>query len=73
MKTSSWAQTPVASRLASAIMRAPLSRTAAISARRCWIRLSRVTISHPRAATIGIQASSVVAGVATGEGGRSRL
>ena len=50
----------------------PLSFTAAISARCGWIRLSRVTMSHPSVATCGIHTSSLAAGSAMGQAGRSR-
>lgn len=56
----------------SAIIFAPFSRTAAISARWSWIRLSLVMINHWRSATSGIQTRSNVAGSVIGHGGRVR-
>jgi hypothetical protein len=56
----------------SAIIFAPFSRTAAISARWSWIRLSLVMINHWRSATSGIQTRSSVAGSLIGHGGRVR-
>lgn len=72
-RTSSWAQVPIASRPARATMRAPLSRTAAISARFTAMLLSRVMISQSRRVTSGIQPGSNVAGEAIGHASRRRL
>ena len=73
MNTSSWPHFVLASRWLRATIFAPLSRTALISFRFSMILLSRVMISHPLAATTGIQSSSSASGLAIGQGGRCRL
>ena len=73
MNTSSWPHLVCASRWLRATIFALFSRTAVISFRFWMIMLSRVTISHPRAATSGIQSVSSTLGLAMGQGSLRRL
>jgi hypothetical protein len=73
MNTSSWLHLVWASRWLRATILALFSRMAAISFRFWTIMLSRLAISHPRAATSGIQSVSSSAGRAMGHGARCRL
>jgi hypothetical protein len=61
-ETSIWARRSVASSAARFTIRAPLERTASISARWSWMRWSRVMMSHSWRAVWGIQTASSVAG-----------
>ncbi len=73
MNTSSWPYLVWASRWLSAAIFALFSRMAAISFGFWMIMLSRVMISHPLAATSGIQSVSSTSGLAIGQGALSRL
>jgi hypothetical protein len=72
-RTSNWAQAPIASAPARATIRAPLSRTAAISARLAAMLWSRVMTSQPWRVTSEIQAVSGTDVEVTGQLGRVRL
>jgi hypothetical protein len=72
ISTSSWAHVPTASLPASVTMRAPDSRTAAISAWLTAMFESRVMMSHPLAAVCGIHTVSGVCGRVIGQAGRCR-
>ena len=73
MNTSNWPHFVCASRWLRATIFALFSRTAASSFLFWAIILSRVTMSHPLAATSGIHSVSRTSGLAIGQGGRWRL